>query len=364
MRRLALPALFAGLLAAAQPAAAQSPFIPEGYPDDYAEIVAAAEQEGQLIIYGTMAAAVWQPILEEFGRRYPAIRVETLDLGDELFERYLAEASAGARTADLITSAAAASWLDISHRDQVLQYDSPENAMVPDWARPLPGVYVMSADPFIMSYSKALIPADRYPDSIADVAQLVQDFPDLTLTTYDARGGIGYAVWSAWVRDNGEEGWEVLKALGPKLRLEASAGSMVNKLVAGEYAVTLFVGASVPIRILNAAGADQVGAYGLVTDGTPIMMRGVGITRGARSPNAARLLLDFILSRDGQLLLAKGNLTPYRADIGPGDVANFTFNGIVEAIGEENVNIVRYDQAIVDGYDAFVARWTAALRGE
>jgi ABC-type Fe3+ transport system substrate-binding protein len=50
-----------------------------------------------------------------------------------------------------------------------------------------------------------------------------------------------------------------------------------------------------------------------------MMMRGVAITKGAGSPNAAKLFLDYMLSREARSL-REGRLTPYRGDIARADV--------------------------------------------
>jgi iron(III) transport system substrate-binding protein len=348
-------------------ASAQGAFVPEGYPESYAEIAEAGAAEGNVLVYGNLPAPVWVPVIEEFQRRYPTITVETLDLGDELYERYLAESATGVPTADIILSSGIGKWLEFSGRGEMVEYETPEGDMIPDWARPLPGVYVISADPYLMAYNTTLLPEGAEPPtSMADVTALVEEFPEEMngrLSTFDAsRGATGQAIFYAWIREHGDAGWDMLDIVGPATRPETGVGIMMDKLLAGEYAVGYFASASGVIRILGAPGADQISGYGLIEDGTPIMMRGAGITRAASNPNAARLFLDFMLSRDGQLLFSEANLTPYREDIAPSEVTHYTFGGIAEEIGAENINLVEYDQAMLDEYDTFVARWLQSIR--
>jgi iron(III) transport system substrate-binding protein len=369
MRRTIISCLVAAgcyVSAMLQPALAQEARVPAGYPAEYASLIAAAEKEGKVLVYGNLPLAAWQPLLTEFKKRYPKIAVETLDLGDELFERYLAESAAGSETGDIIVSSAINKWLEFTQRKEIAEYETPEASAIPQWARPLPGVYVLSADPYLIAYNKALLPEGRYPKSMADVVALVKELPDLQgrLSTFDAaRGATGHGVWAAWMRDNGEKGWAMLDAIGPAIRPETGVGTMMDKLLAGEYAIGFFASASGVIRILGSPGAEQISGYGLIEDGTPIMLRGGAVTKGAKHPNAARLFMDFVLSRDGQLLLAQANLTPYRPDIKPSEVKHFTFGGMAEKIGEKNLNIVRYDQKMLDEHAAFVDRWSKAIRG-
>lgn len=77
-------------------AAPAVPGLPPYYPPEYARIVEASRGEDGPLVYSIMSARNWEPVLAEFRRLYPWIRVETLDLGShEVFERYYAESAGG-----------------------------------------------------------------------------------------------------------------------------------------------------------------------------------------------------------------------------------------------------------------------------
>jgi iron(III) transport system substrate-binding protein len=46
--------------------AARAQTAPNGYPDIYREIIAAAEREGSLLIYSIMSPENWRPVIEGF----------------------------------------------------------------------------------------------------------------------------------------------------------------------------------------------------------------------------------------------------------------------------------------------------------
>ena len=129
---LALP----GLLLPASLRAQGATGAPAGYPQGYQEVVAGAEREGSLLVYSIMSAENWRPVLEGFNRRYPKVKMETLDLPNsrEVFERYLAERGTNSRTADLLATADPSGWIEFRQRGEVMPYESPEIAAWPAWS--------------------------------------------------------------------------------------------------------------------------------------------------------------------------------------------------------------------------------------
>lgn len=338
---------------------------PEGYPGEYREIVQAAEREGSLLIYSIMSAENWRPVIEGFNRRYPGIRVETLDLPNarDTFERYLAERATGSRTGDLMATADPAGWMDFQNRGEILDYVSPETPAWPEWSRPFPGLYTVSADPLILIWNNALVPEARRPKDFAQFVELAKSNERAwrnKITSYGAHiSGFGYNGNYAFVRKRGEQAWDWfgdLARLSP--RFERSGGPMTEKVTSGEYAMGWFVSAITFWPRLNDPARARLLGWSFIPDAQPLMMRGVGIPKGARNVNAAKLMLDYIVSAEGQRAFGRGGLTPARPDVTPGEGIRHTYSSIVEAIGDEaNISLVNYDPAFERDYDSFLARW-------
>lgn len=362
LRSVCLLTVLVSLLAAGRTAAAPAvPALPAYYPAEYASIVEASRGEAGLLVYSIMAARNWEPVLAEFRKLYPWIRVETLDLGSyEVFERYYAESAGGARTADMIISIAPDAFQDFVRRGQAVTYDSPEARRIPSWARFGREVYTVSADPMVFIWNKRALREDLWPTSIAQLVELVASNPQTfrnRLTTYDAeRVATGFAINWFWLKRHGERGWRMLETLGRTgVRLESSAGRMIDSVLAGETVVGYFVSTiSVFPRF---PAAEAVLGWGMIRDGTPVANRGMVITRAARSPNSARLLLDFILSERGQIAFADGGLVAYRPDVA--GKAKHHLTDLAKAVGERNLVIFSYDPELTDRskIEAFVGRW-------
>lgn len=327
------------------------------------DLVAASRRESGLRVYSNMAEYNWREILEGFKRRYPWIRVETLDMGPtEAFERYYAETSARRASADMIVSSAPDAWLRFAQRRAAAGYRSPEEPRLPAWSLPLPGIYTLSADPMLMVYNKALLDPHQVPTGLNQLTALAAANPRKfahRITTYDASAhALAYAVhWSA-IDQRKPGGWDLMQRLAPYVRVETGGAAMLDKVTAGEYLVGYHVSAVTVLPQMLTKGRAKIVAWTLCADGTPVVPRGMAVTAAARSPTSARLLLDYLLSRDGQIAAAKGGLTPYRSDVRESDVPFLTHDSVIRRLGgESKVVMVGYDHRMVSQYDAFVARW-------
>jgi iron(III) transport system substrate-binding protein len=331
-----------------------------------ADAIQRSKKERSILVYSNIAAYNWQPVIEAFRAQYPWIKVEALDLGPaEAFERYYSEASVKRRTADVIAVAAPDSWMRFMERNEVEPYQAADADALPDWSKPAPGLYTISTDPVVVVYNKLLLKSEaQRPDSLDRLAELVRSNPGLyakRLTTYDATSHpFAYALHRAYIEKRGAKGWETLRALGPQTRPEGGGATMVEKITAGEYVAAYFASSVTFLRRMKEEGRDRLLEWSLLRDGTPLMVRGIAITRSASHKASAQLFLDFTLSHAGQVAVGKGGLTPYRPDVSRNEVPFLTYDSVRESIGEDNVILVGYDRRILEGQEEFLTRWKTA----
>lgn len=361
IRRRHFVAAGAAGLALPLPALAQQA-APLGPPDP-----AAAQREGRLVIYSNMQAENWRPVIQGFNQKHPGIRVETIDIGSrEVMERYLAERGTGSATADLLATAQPDGWIDFSRRGEILEYVSPEAGAWPDWAKPLPGLYTISADPLIFLWNNALVPEARRPKSFAQFAELAAANAGPwrnRVTSYGVHTApFGYAANFAFTRDR-PQAWDWLASVAKaQPRFETGGGPMTEKITSGEYHIGYFVSAiTIWPRLADPARARLLG-WSFANDGQVLMMRGVAIPKGARNINAAKLMLDWIVSKEGQQAFGRGGLTPARPDVSSGDGIRHSYSSIVKDVGgENNIVLVNYDPNMISGFDAFQTRWKSVF---
>lgn len=366
MRFTTVALTFAASVLMASLAAAQD--VPTGYPANYAETIKAATTEGSLLIYTNMGQKNWQLVIEGFRAKYPGITVDILDVGSrESIERYLAESSTGVATADLIATASQPGWLDMQARGQIMDYASPEAGNWPDWSKPFPGLYTVSADPLVFAWSAMNVPEDQRAHSFTEFVELAQENKGAwanRVTTYSPISSpFGYVAHYYFVKHHGEEkAWAWLDALGAlPLRMETTGGPQMEKVTSGEYVVSYFMSGITVWPRVDEAGRGQFLDWNYIEDGQPMMIRGIGIPKASTHPEAAKLMLDYILSEEGQIAFGKGGLTPARPGVQPGDGVRATYSSVVEEVGEENIIMLGYDPEMMQGYEAFQTRLRQSL---
>lgn len=338
-----------------------------GYPTDYQTIIDAANQEGKLLIYTNMSLQNWEHAIKGFNTLYPGIVVDVLDVGSrESIERYLAESSTGVATADLIATASQPGWLDMIARGAITDYTSPESAAWPQWSRPAPGLYTISTDPLVFAWSALNIPEDNRPKTFAAFAAMAVENKAAwanKVTTYSPMTSpFGYVAHWYFLKHHGEEqGWKFLKAIGSlPARLESTGGPQMEKVMTGEYVSSYFMsGITVWPRMDDPGRAKFIG-WNYIEDGQPMMMRGIGIPKASKNSNAARLMLDYVLSETGQKALGRGGLTPARPGVPTGDGVRATYSSVVAAVGEKNIILLGYDRQMMRDYDAMQVKLRAA----
>jgi iron(III) transport system substrate-binding protein len=335
-------------------------------PGAYDAIIEASKTEKDgLLIYSIMGERNWAPVLEGFKARYPWIEVTTTDLGAyEVFERYYTEAAGNARTGDMIITAAPDGWINFASKGEVLPYVSVEDANIPDIGKVSDGIYAVSTDPMVFIWNTSLMPTP--PTTMAELVSLIQADPGAftnKIVTYDAAGeGFGYGLNWYYTQAKGDEGWATLEAIGAtKPTILTSGGRMIDSVLAGESVLGYFVSMITVQPRLASSGGLLGWAY--VPDGQIVVVRGMAVTQKAASPNSAKLMLDYILSDEGQIAFALGGLTAYRPDVAAR--SRLHLNQVIEAVGgEENLIISRPSAELADQarHDEFITHWQTALQ--
>jgi iron(III) transport system substrate-binding protein len=311
-----IAAAFGGLFAAtAINVAAQ---VPAGYPADYAKTVDGGKKEGKLVIYSATDSKAAEPLIKDFSALYPGIKVEYNDMNStEVYNRFISEAAAGGATADLLWSSAMDLQVKLVADGYGLAYKSPETAAIPGWANWKDSAYGTTFEPAVFVYNKRLVPADEVPNTHADFAKLITSKHDKyqgKVTTYDIeKAGVGFTFITHDLKES-PQFWDFAKTLGNAgLRVQSSTGTMLERISSGE----------------NLIGYNMLGSYALARakkdpsigivypkDYALVLSRVMFINKSAKNMNAAKLWLDYVLSKRGQTVVANdAKLYSIRADV-------------------------------------------------
>ncbi|MCX7176807.1 MAG: ABC transporter substrate-binding protein [Proteobacteria bacterium] len=306
--------------------------VPAGYPADYAAIVAAAKQEGKVRIYGATDTAAATPLIKDFEALYPGVKVEYSDMNTtELYNRVISEKAAGGTSGDVFWSSSMDLQIKLVNDGFALTYKSPEVAKLPDWAIWRNEGYGTTYEPIVFLYNKRLLKAEEVPQSHAELAKVLSTNAERfkgKITSYDIeKSGVGFLLITQDAKIN-PVFWDLAKAIGgASPRFQSSSGTMMERISSGENLLGFnIIGSYALLR------AKKDPSFGIVMpkDYTLVMSRIMFISKTAQNSNAAKLWLDYILSKRGQTIIAnQSELGSIRADV-EGDL---TAHGLAKTLG-------------------------------
>jgi len=306
--------------------------VPAGYPADYANTIAAARQEGKVLIFGATDTAAASPLIKDFEALYPGVKVEYSDMNTtELYNRVISEKAAGGTSADVMWSSSMDLQVKLVNDGYALAYKSPEIAKLPEWAVWKNEAFGTTYEPVVFVYNKRLLKPEEVPQSHAELTRLLQEKPDRfkgKVTSYDIeKSGVGFLLITQDSQTN-TAFWDLAKAFGGAgARYQSSSGTMMERIGSGENLFGYNILGS--YALLRAKKDPGIGIV-MPKDYTLVMSRIMFIARTAKHPNAAKLWLDYILSKRGQTIVAnQAELGAIRADV----EGELTAGGLAKTLG-------------------------------
>lgn len=290
---------------------------PRGYPRSYRQIMEAARAERTLVIYSTTDRREAEGLIAAFTKRYPFVRVDYRELSTAVLHRTVIAGEQQKRPgADLLWSAAMDLQTKLVNDGYAQAYASPEKPNLPAWATWKNEAWGTTAEPIVFAYNRKLVPAADVPRTHAALTRLLRAKPRFyrsRIATYDpSRSRAGYLFLSQDLQVS-RDTVPLMAALGgAKVGTYATSSEMLTRLSDGRL---IFVYNMIGSYALERQSHDPAIGVVMPSDYTLIMSRIAIIPNRARHPNAAKLFLDFMLSRQGQIELARRYMTPVRDDV-------------------------------------------------
>ncbi|HEX8009955.1 MAG TPA: ABC transporter substrate-binding protein [Casimicrobiaceae bacterium] len=356
--------LISSLACCALIAAAARAQVPAGYPADYAKILDGAKKEGKVVVYSTTDAKLVQPLIKDFEAAFPGVKVEYGDLNStEVYNRFISENAANAASADAVWSSAMDLQLKLAADGLAMVYKSPESGALPDWAKWKDMVYATTFEPIAILYNKRLVAADEVPKTHADFTMLLTTKADKfqkKVTTYDAeKSGLGFMLVNQDEKLN-PAFWDLVKAMGARgVNMQSSTGTMMERISSGENLIGYNILGS---YALTRAKKDPSLGVAFTSDYNLVLSRLIFVAKNAKNPNAAKLWVDYVLSKRGQTISAeKAELFSVRTDITGKDSGV----GFAKELGSA-VRPIPVSADLLTGLDpakrlAFLKQWQSAL---
>ncbi|MBI4523016.1 MAG: extracellular solute-binding protein [Deltaproteobacteria bacterium] len=269
----------------------------------------AAKKEAKVVLYTVMNVKDNEALKSTFEKKYPGIVVEGFRGGSgAVINKVLTEARAGSLKADVIF--AGGSEMQVFKKEGLLQkYVSPEAAAIPVGFKD-PDGYWTNVHPLMLvtAFNTRLVTAADAPQTYEDLLKpqwkgnMMMDRVE-----YDWFA----TLQKVWGRDRTIAFAKKLATQNIKFMTGHSA--IAQLVAAGEAMIGINMYAY-RVSLLKQKGAtiDWV-----ALDPVVAILETVAVTSSAPHPNAARLLVDFMLAVDGQRLIRNFGRIPGRTDIQP-----------------------------------------------
>ena len=307
MRRSLLLPLAAAVAALCLAGAARGDTPAPDAPATAAGVVAAALKEGKVVVYAATDHDVIAPLLADFAALYPRIAVEYLDLNtSEMNERFLEEVGAGAPTADVIWSPAMDLQMKLANDGFAQAYESPEATSLAPWAVWRNEAFATTLEPYVFIHDRRWLTPAQAPRTHVELARWLEAGRERLrgrVGTYNPeRSAIGYLLLTQDSRLDPTFPETVRAYARAGLTLHASTKRMIDRVRTGEELLAFNVNGSYAlVAARDAPELEVVYPEDYVLAASRIAL----IPKAARHPSAARVFLDYVLSRRGQEVMAR-----------------------------------------------------------
>lgn len=330
-----------------------------------AEVVVFPAPDGgdrELVVYSSLDSPLARPLIEAFQSVRPdvAVRYEDLLTG-EIAARVIAETDAGQPSADLVFSSAMDVTVKLANDGYAREAKVAGAETWPDWAAWRSTVFALTFEPAVIVYHRPSFP-EGPPDTRAALIDWLETAPKGQIGTYDiARSAVGYLFL---MRDleHFADLWPLVRAMG---RAGVQTFPTSQDVIDGVNSGKLKLG----YNVLGSYAADQATRLpdvGLVLprDYVVVVSRVALVPKAAANPDLGEAFLGFLMSREGQTVLAERlRLPAVSLEVRGKDSAA----AMQEALGAK-VRPVAVSPGLLAYLDAasrarVLAEWNAALEG-
>jgi iron(III) transport system substrate-binding protein len=270
----------------------------------------ARAQTGKLVVYTSQPDRDAAQTVEAFRQRHPGVEVEVFRSGTtEVMNKLAAELAGGAPRPDVLLIADAGSLERLRAEGRLAPHPGADVAQLPagtfDKDRTYFGTKLITTG--IVYHTAAPRKPASWKDLVAPEAkgQVVMPSP-----LYSGAAAIHMAALVA----NPALGLRYYEELARNGATGVRGNGAVATAVAGGQKM---YGVLVDFMALNAKAKGSPVEFVFPAEGVTAVTEPVAILKTAKNPDAARALVDFLLSRDGQALAARQGYLPARKDVTP-----------------------------------------------
>jgi len=265
---------------------------------------------GTVMIYTSIYPDIIELIKPALKKQFPGLDVQWFQAGSEkVMAKVAGEIEAKKIQADLLMTADPSYYLTLEQQNLLLKYDSPNRKYVTinkDKDGYWTGVRISN---MIIAYNTDKVPAADAPKSFKDLldpkwkGKIAMPSPLLSGTAFVTAGELA-----------NKYGWEYFEELKKNgLKVEEGNSAIQNKLVRGEYLAVIIL----EENILKMADKGEPVKVVYPEDSTIVIPSPIAIFNTSKKQEAAKAVLDWFLSKEGQEVIVKGWMHSVRDDVAP-----------------------------------------------
>ena len=272
-----------------------------------AALVAAAKKEGKVVWYTTLIVnQAIRPLKEAFEKTYPGIELQYARADEApTAAKILAEAQASRLQADIFDGIS--NMVPLKRAGLVVPHGSPSAGKIPAELKDQQGYWIsILLYVFSPGINTTLVSKEQAPKTYQDLLD-PRWRGKMAWNPGSIAGALGF-VGATLMSMGDARGMDYLKALSAQriVNIEASSRAILDQVIAGEYPIGLMMfNHHAVISAQKGAPSDWI-----KMEPVPVALDAVAILKDAPHPNAAKLLVDFLTSEDGQRVLQKADYLP------------------------------------------------------
>ena len=278
------------------------------------ELIVAAKREGKVVFYTAIDLTVAERIGKAFETAYPGVTVQIERTGGErIFQRVAQERASKIYAVDVLDASDTALFIAWKKQGWLEPYVPRDVAdKWPPAERDAEGYFASVRFTLMpIAYNTNLVKSEDAPKSFADLLD-----PKWIGKIVKAHPGYSGGILTSTFQTARDLGWDYFEKLArQKVMQVQSATEPPKKLALGERAIEADGLEYVLNQIREKGGPVEI-VY--PNEGTPFIPGSAAIAKNAPHPNAARLFISFLFSREAQqFLVDDGGMRSFHPDVKP-----------------------------------------------
>jgi iron(III) transport system substrate-binding protein len=272
------------------------------------KIVEAAKKEGQVVWYTTLIVnQLVRPVAAAFEKKYPGVHVQFSRANStETAIKILNEAKASKMQADVFDGT---NTSEVLKKENLVEAWKPDSAK--DWPRDVadPDGWWVATNVYVLTpgFNTELVKKGTEPKTYEDLLDPKWKGKLVWNGSVSTSGGPGF-IGNVLSFMGDEKGMAYLRKLSQQKisNLNVSARQVLDQVIAGEYPIALQIfNHHTVISAKKGAPVDWI-----KMEPATVVLQVASVAKGAPHPNAAKLLLDYLVSDEGQEFFKKADYLP------------------------------------------------------